>query len=73
MSLKPKILFNLEGNFMREGDPADFAVFDLEKEVIINPKFIRSKSHNTPFMNRKVKGACVLCMVEGQVVYKEGL
>lgn len=73
MSIKPKILFNLEGNFMREGDPADFAVFDLEKEVIINPEFIRSKSHNTPFMNRKVKGACVLCMVEGQVVYKEGL
>lgn len=73
MSIKPKEIFNLEGNFMKEGDIADFAVFDLEKEVEINSAFIHSKSHNTPFMNQKVHGACVLTMVNGQVVYQEAL
>ena len=73
MSIKPKELFNLQGNFMKIGDLADFAVFDLETEVTINENFIHSKSSNTPFMNQRVKGACVLTMVEGQIVYQEGL
>src|SRR5699024_3758385 len=73
MSIKPKELFNLQGNFMKIGDLADFAVFDLDKEVVIDESFIHSKSSNTPFMNQRVKGACVLTMVEGQIVYQEGL
>ena len=73
MSIKPKELFNLQGNFMKIGDLADFAVFDLDKEVVIDESFIHSKSSNTPFMNQRVKGACVLTMVEGQIVYQEDL
>ena len=72
MSIKPKEVFNLQGNFMKIGDVADFAVFDLDKEVVIDDAFLRSKSRNTPFMNKKIKGACVLTMVKGEVVY-EGL
>ncbi|HIZ70507.1 MAG TPA: amidohydrolase family protein, partial [Candidatus Atopostipes pullistercoris] len=73
LSIQPKELFKLSGNFMQMGDVADFAVFDLEKEVTINEKFIHSKSSNTPFMNHRVKGACVLTIVEGKIVYQEGL
>ncbi len=71
MSIKPKEVFNLEGNFMREGDVADFAIFDLDKEVTITPEFIHSKSQNTPFFNQKVFGMCVMTIVNGKVVYKE--
>lgn len=70
MSLKPKEVFKLQGNFMRIGDVADFAVFDLDKEVVIDDVFLRSKSRNTPFINKKIKGACVLTMVKGEVVYE---
>ncbi|NLW14792.1 MAG: dihydroorotase [Erysipelothrix sp.] len=71
MSIKPKELFNLEGNFMNENDAADFAVFDLDKTVTIDKNFIRSKSENTPFMNQTIKGACVMTLVDGNVVYEE--
>ena len=73
LSIKPKEIFHLNGNFMKVGDDADFAVFDLEKEVIIDKDFIHSKSSNTPFMNKRVKGACILTIVGGQIVYQEGL
>lgn len=73
MSIKPKILFNLEGNFMNVGDVADFAAFDLNDEVKIDETFMRSKSSNTPFMNRTVKGHCIFTMVAGNVVYQEAL
>lgn len=73
LSTKPKELFNLQGNFMKIGDLADFAVFDLETEVTINENFIHSKSSNTPFMNNRVKGACILTIVEGKIVYQEDL
>lgn len=73
MSIKPKELFNLSGNFMKIGDLADFAVFDLETEVTINENFIHSKASNTPFMNQRVKGACILTIVEGKIVYQEDL
>lgn len=71
MSIKPKELFNLEGNFMNIGDIADFAVFDLEEEVIIDENFIHSKSSNTPFLEKTIKGACVLTMVDGEIVYQK--
>ena len=73
MSIKPKTLFNLEGNFMKEGDAADFAVYDLEKEVIMDEAFFHSKSQNTPFKNQKVYGACVLTIVDGNIVYQEAI
>lgn len=70
MSIKPKEVFNLPGNFMKIGDVADFAVFDLDNEVVIDDAFLRSKSRNTPFINKKVKGTCVLTIVKGEVVYE---
>ena len=71
MSIKPKELFNLEGNFMKIGDVADFAAFDLDTEVKITEDFYHSKSSNTPFTNETLKGTCVLTIHHGEIVYKE--
>ncbi len=70
MSLKPKEIFGIEGNFMRIQDPADFAVFDLDETVLMDDTFFKSKSRNTPFIGRKIQGSCVLTMVGGVVMYE---
>lgn len=69
MSYKPQEVFNFNRNRLNIGDIADFAVFDLEEEVIMDDDYFKSKSRNTPFMNKKVYGTCVLTLVEGEVVW----
>jgi dihydroorotase len=70
MSCGPRRIFGIEGG-LREGMPADMAVFDLEEEFTINPEEFASKGRNTPFGGWKVKGKTVLTMVDGKIVYKD--
>ena len=65
----PKQRFKI-GNSLEEGSPADFTVFDLEKEYEINPKDFLSKGKATPFENEKVYGECKMTVCSGKVVYK---
>ncbi len=69
MSIKPQEIFNIEGCKLNIGDVADLSVFDLENEVVMDGDFFKSKSINTPFINKTVKGACVLTLVKGEVVW----
>jgi len=52
------------------GSPADISVIDLEREEILTPERILSKSKNTPFMGWKLKGLAVRTFVGGREVYR---
>ena len=65
----PKQRFKI-GNSLEEGSPADFTVFDLEKEYEINPKDFLSQGKATPFENEMVYGECKMTVCSGKVVYK---
>ena len=69
LTTNPKNRFKI-GNRLEEGSPADFTVFDLEKEYEINPKDFLSKGKATPFENEKVYGRCKMTVCSGKVVYK---
>ncbi len=51
------------------GGIADFCLLDLDKEWFIDSSKFSSKSHNSPFDRRKVKGLVVRTVVGGQSVY----
>ena len=70
MSEAPANRFGLKTG-IKEGQPADLCVFDLEKEYIINPEDFVSMGKATPFEGKKVKGKCVLTVCGGKIVYKE--
>lgn len=71
MSLSPaKLLKNGKGT-LKEGAIADIAIVDMEREYIINKENLISKSKNTPFHNKKVRGKVVMTICGGKVVYKE--
>ena len=70
MSSAPARAFNLPGGSLREGQIADVTVFDPNREWIVNPSQLLSKSKNTPFAGWRLNGRAVLTVVGGRVVYE---
>ncbi len=52
------------------GAPADVAVFDPEVEFVIEPSLFKSRSRNSPFCGRSVRGRAVMTIVGGRIVFE---
>lgn len=57
-------------NDIKKGNPADLTILDLEKTYKIDPATFKSKSKNTPFSGRRVKGCAFATIVDGNVIYQ---
>jgi len=57
---------------LQKNAPADLTLIDLDSEWIIDVHAFNSKSHNSPFDGRKVKGHALRTIVGGETVYKRG-
>ncbi len=71
MTVVPARLFNLDCGTLAIGSAADIAVFDLDETVTIADDFA-SKSNNTPFIGKEVKGQTLYTLVNGNVVWHKG-
>ena len=49
----------------------DFTVWNLNKEITVDPADFLSKGKATPFAGWKLHGECVLTVCDGKVVYKK--
>jgi len=72
MSCGPAKIFALPYGTLKPGSPADLAVFDLKREMIIDKERFYSKGKNTPFHGWQVNGVPVLTMVGGKIIMQEG-
>lgn len=52
----PAGIFHLPFNEFNPGDPADFILFDPDEEWVVSPETMRSRSANTPFLGRTLRG-----------------
>jgi dihydroorotase len=64
----PARTLRLPGGTMPEGSPADLVVCDPDLEWIVSAEDTSSKSKNSPFLGRTMKGRAVLTMVGGNVL-----
>ena len=71
LSWCPANILGINGGIIEEGGDADLTIIDLNKEYMVDGKDIKSKSHNSPFIGRLMKGKAVLTMVGGRVVWRE--
>ena len=55
---------------LKPGAKANITVFDPEEEFVLTKDLIKSKSYNTPFLNRKLKGKVKFTVYNGRIVYK---
>ena len=69
MSTNPARIYGLEGGEISEGKIADLAIIDLDSEYKIDK--YKSKSSNTPFKDKTLRGEVLYTISEGILVYKK--
>ena len=69
MSTNPAKIYGLEGGEIAVGKLADLAIIDLGSEYRIE-KF-KSKSSNSPFAGKNLRGEVLYTISEGKLVYKK--
>jgi dihydroorotase len=70
MSYNPATILGVNGGSLREGGPADLAIFDPKQEYTLQAGDIQSKSKNSPFIGQPLKGRNLLTMIGGRIVWK---
>ena len=68
----PADILRMKNYNLAEGNAADITIFDPEAEYVIDPAAFKSKSRNTPFGGKKVRGRNVMTIVGGNIVYEYG-
>lgn len=69
MSTNPARIYGLEGGEISQGKIADLAIIDLDSEYKIDKS--KSKSSNTPFKDKTLRGEVLYTISEGELVYKK--
>jgi dihydroorotase len=72
LSSGPAGAFGLPAGQLRQGAAADIAVIDPTRQWTVEPSQFYSKSRNTPFGGRALKGAVTHTLVGGRVLYQNG-
>jgi dihydroorotase len=73
LTINPAKLLGIPRGKLQEGEAADMTLIDPEAAYEICPENFQSKSQNTPFTGRSVKGKAVLTMVSGKIIMEKGL
>ncbi|MFN3534780.1 MAG: amidohydrolase family protein, partial [Desulfatiglandales bacterium] len=70
LSLNPFRILNLDGGTISLGKRADITIIDPELEWVVSPSELRSKSKNTPFLGKKMKGRAIYTICGGKVIFE---
>ena len=73
LCVNPRRIFGLPGGSIEEGQPADLTVLSLDHPGTVQPERFRSLGRATPFAGRRVDAAVCMTLVEGEIVFPEGL
>jgi dihydroorotase len=68
----PARAFGLPGGHLAPGAPADVALVDPDAEWVVDAERFFSKSRNTPFQGRLLKGRVTQTWVGGRLVFDDG-
>ncbi len=69
LSTRPAKIIGLEPPRLAEGGMAELVLVDPNAKYLVNPSLIRSKSQNTPFMNRELTGRVLMTIASGCIVF----
>jgi dihydroorotase len=71
LTVNPADILKLQGGRLKKGHPADVVIIDPQAEWTVEPSKFESKSKNSPFGGRKLKGKVVCTIVEGKVAHRQ--
>ncbi|WAC19320.1 dihydroorotase [Luteolibacter sp. SL250] len=67
-SAEPRRMMGLDVPTITEGCRADLLLFDTEKETTFTKDFMKSKSQNTPFLDKTLKGSVDLVVLGDEIL-----
>ncbi len=67
-SAEPRRMMGLPAVSIEEGQPADLILFDPEAETTFTKEFMKSKSQNTPFIDKTLVGSVDLVVLGDEVL-----
>jgi dihydroorotase len=70
LSSKPAAILGIPGGRLDEDARADLALIDPENEYVLKEADILSKSKNSPFIGKTLKGTNELTMIGGKIVWE---
>ena len=73
MAVRPAEILNQPGGRLLPGDPADIIIFDPQLAWEVKPGDFISKSQNSPFVGRILKGKVQFTWVDGILKIKDGI
>lgn len=68
-SVNPAKILGVPGGSLSAGSPADITILDYNRTITIDKDKFRSLSRNTPFQGITLKGAPVMTIVGGRIVF----
>ncbi|MEJ7625763.1 MAG: dihydroorotase [Ferruginibacter sp.] len=68
LTINPRKIFGLQPVFIEEGSKACLTIFDPDQSYIFDAKMIRSKSRNSPFIGKQLKGKVIGIINENFIV-----
>ena len=69
LTFRPADLLGLQAGRLARGAPADLVLFDPDRSWTIEESAFRSKSKNSPFAGREVRGKVLRTIVDGRPVF----
>lgn len=66
LTIVPRNILKIDYPKIEEGNVANITIFDDKKEWVLEEKMIASKSKNTPFIGKKLKGKAVAVFNKGE-------
>ena len=69
MTIEASRICDLGVGMLQEGGPADICLFDPKAEWEVQPNEFASRSRNTPFAGRKLRGLVKHTLCDGKIVY----
>jgi dihydroorotase len=70
ISLMPARILGIDKGTLGEGKSADLVVIDPNKEWVVQKEGLVSKSKNSPFIGRQLKGVVEYAVFGGKIAYK---
>lgn len=73
MCVNPRRILSIPGGSLKPGDIADICIFDPNEEWTVDPAKLHSKSRNTCFKGMTLKGRVKYTILDGKIVYTDGI
>jgi len=71
-STNPAKILGINKGTLKKGNDADIVVLDPEREWVVEKKDILSKSKNSAFLGKRLKGKVIHTILSGKIVYSTG-